>query len=72
MASVWDTILTGCLCLQTVSGSSSQWASPNTDLAPGNFTVQWGPDETRNVTKQYVGEFTLKSGGKVSCLAKCT
>ena len=56
------------MCLQIVNGSASQWALPDTNFALGNFTVQWGPDETRNVSKQFVGEFTLKSGGKVRCL----
>ena len=54
-----------------MEGSSSTWGPTDTKLAPGNFTVQWGPTETRNVSKQYVGVFTLKSGGKVGCLLSC-
>ena len=56
--------------MQIVDGHSSTWGPTDTALANRTYTIQFGPDQKRNVTKQYVGEFTLKSGGKVSNLTR--
>ena len=54
----------GPLHVQIVSGGGAQWTPVNTNLAPGNYSVQWDTT-TRNVVKQWAGNFTLKSGGTV-------
>ena len=36
-----------------------------TDLPQGQYESSWGEDGVREVVKQFAGEFTLRSGGKV-------
>lgn len=43
-----------------------------TDLPQGEYHSSWGDDGVREVVKQFAGEFTLKSGGKVSIHQPCS
>jgi len=36
-----------------------------TDLPQGQYESSWGEDGVREVVKQFAGDFTLRSGGKV-------
>ena len=42
-----------------------------TDLPQGEYVSSWADDGTREVSKQFAGEFTLKSGGQVSSTYPC-
>ena len=37
-------------------------------MCPGDYTIHWGGGAVLTVRKQYIGNFTLKSGGLVGCL----
>ena len=51
--------------LQIVNGSAGAWEDfPK--VCPGDYTVRWGGGAILTVRKQYIGNFTLKSGGMVS------
>ena len=49
-----------------MNGSAGAWED-FPDVCPGNYTVQWGGGAVLTVRKQYIGNFTLKSGGMVGC-----
>ncbi len=44
------------------------WASPGTRpiCRRGEYQSSWGGEGTKEVVKQFAGQFTLKSGGQVS------
>ena len=50
--------------MQIVNGSAGAWGD-FPDVCPGDYTVQWGGGAVLTVRKQYIGNFTLKSGGMV-------
>ena len=47
-----------------MNGSAGAWGD-FPDVCPGNYTIQWGGGAVLTVRKQYIGNFTLKSGGMV-------
>ena len=51
------------------TGVGVSWSK--TGLPQGEYVSSWGQDGAREVAKQFAGEFTLKSGGKVSAHTSC-
>ena len=51
------------------TGVGVSWSK--TGLPQGEYVSSWGQDGTREVAKQFAGEFTLKSGGQVSAHTSC-
>ena len=51
------------------TGVGVSWSE--TGLPQGAYVSSWGPDGTREVAKQFAGEFTLKSGGQASVHTSC-
>ena len=48
---------------QIRSGNATTWARSNITWQ-GNYTQRWTPGDATNVTKQFVGGFTMASGGQ--------
>ena len=51
------------------TGVGVSWSK--TGLPQGEYVSSWGQDGTREVAKQFAGEFTLKLGGEVSVHTFC-